>query len=77
MSVVAAGCGASTAIAYVGKHGSDHAGWIAICDYFGKFCSRVAASLGLGYLALLSFLLLTIVSTCKLRQLACSTASKS
>ncbi|KVI06139.1 CASP-like protein 1F1 [Cynara cardunculus var. scolymus] len=69
-TLLVAGCGAATAVAQVGKYGNTHAGWMPICDNFGKFCHKVSASLILGYLAMLCYLLLTVISANKARQVS-------
>ncbi|KAG8388122.1 hypothetical protein BUALT_Bualt02G0092900 [Buddleja alternifolia] len=67
-----AGCAAATAIAYVGKYGNSHTGWMAICDHFAKFCNRVKASAMLSYLAFAFYLILTIISACNSRRIIAS-----
>ncbi|KAL8464269.1 hypothetical protein ACS0TY_033969 [Phlomoides rotata] len=57
-----AGCAAATSVGYIGKHGNSHAGWAAICGYFGKFCSRATAASSLSYLAFIFYLILTVIS---------------
>ncbi|XP_057804878.1 CASP-like protein 1F1 [Salvia miltiorrhiza] len=62
-----AGCAAATAVGYVGKYGNSHAGWVGICGYFGKFCSKATAASSISYLALVAYLILTVVSANKSR----------
>ncbi|XP_042058947.1 CASP-like protein 1F1 isoform X2 [Salvia splendens] len=64
-----AGLGAAMAIAYVGKFGNSHSGWMQICDHFGKFCNRVIASSVVGFLGLFVYLILTIVSANQSRKI--------
>ncbi|XVF49541.1 hypothetical protein PTKIN_Ptkin04bG0021100 [Pterospermum kingtungense] len=69
MSLVLSGVAAATAIGYVGKYGNVHAGWMQICDKFGKFCHKVTASMILSYWSVLCLLVLTIVSANKSRHI--------
>lgn len=62
MTVVVAGCAAATAVGYVGRYGNSHTGWIPVCDHFEKFCDRLIVSVAFSYIALILFLLLTILS---------------
>ncbi|KAL0464074.1 UNVERIFIED_CONTAM: CASP-like protein 1F1 [Sesamum latifolium] len=64
-----AGCSAATAIAYVGKYGNNHSGWMPVCDNFGKFCNRIMTSGILSYLGFAVYLILTIISAKKSQQL--------
>lgn len=64
-----AGCAAATAVGYVGKYGNSHAGWTAICGYFAKFCNRATAASSLSYFALFFYLILTVISANKSRQI--------
>ncbi|PWA87805.1 CASP-like protein [Artemisia annua] len=68
-TLLAASCGAATTVAQIGKYGNNHAGWMPICDNFGKFCHKVAASLILGYIAIFCYLVLTVISANKARQI--------
>lgn len=65
MMCIVIGSSAATAIAYVGRHGNSHAGWMQICDHFGKFCNKVMASLLVSYAAAIIFTALTIWSSWK------------
>ncbi|KAI3521074.1 hypothetical protein L1887_10533 [Cichorium endivia] len=67
-SLMVGGFGAATSVAQVGKYGNSHAGWMPICDNFGKFCHKVMAALILSVLSIICFLLLTIISANKARQ---------
>ncbi|XP_076889738.1 CASP-like protein 1F1 [Bidens hawaiensis] len=69
MVLLAGGIGAATTVAQVGKYGNSYAGWMPICDNFGKFCHKVAPSLILGYLCLFCYLVLAIISANKARQM--------
>ncbi|XP_057767577.1 CASP-like protein 1F2 [Salvia miltiorrhiza] len=68
-TLLMAALAASWAIAYVGKFGNSHTGWIQICDHFGKFCNRGIASTLLGFLGVIIYLILTIVSANQSRQI--------
>ncbi|KAK9066357.1 hypothetical protein SSX86_013690 [Deinandra increscens subsp. villosa] len=67
--LLAGGTGAATSFAEVGKYGNSHAGWMPICDNFGKFCHKVSYSLILGYISVFCYLLLAIISANKARQI--------
>ncbi|EXB54908.1 hypothetical protein L484_008838 [Morus notabilis] len=69
LSLVLSGCAAATAVGYVGQYGNSHAGWSRICDHFEKYCKRVTTSAAFSYLAVLFFLVLTILSASKSRQI--------
>lgn len=60
--LVISGASAATAIAYVGKKGNSHSGWVPICDQFGKFCDHVAGALLASFLGTLMFMIVTIMS---------------
>ncbi|KAH6772030.1 hypothetical protein C2S53_015022 [Perilla frutescens var. hirtella] len=64
-----AGFAAWMAIAYVGKYGNSHTGWMPICDHFGKFCNRGIVSGIIGFLGIVVYLILTIISANKSRQI--------
>ncbi|KAG6385987.1 hypothetical protein SASPL_154871 [Salvia splendens] len=64
-----AACAAATAVGYVGKYGNSHAGWVAICGYFGKFCHKATAASSISYLALVVYLILTVMSANKARHI--------
>ncbi|KAK1433960.1 hypothetical protein QVD17_10878 [Tagetes erecta] len=67
--LLAAGAGAVTAFAQVGKYGNSNAGWMPVCDNFGKFCHKISSSLILGYIVLFCYVLLVIISANKARQI--------
>lgn len=54
----------STAIreGYIAKYGSDHMGWMTICNRVPKFCNRVTVSIALSSLSFASCFILTIIS---------------
>ncbi|KAF3786984.1 CASP-like protein 1F1 [Nymphaea thermarum] len=57
-ALLASGCSAATAVAYIAKNGNQHAGWLAICDYMDSYCSRGGISLACSYAAFVVFFLL-------------------
>lgn len=65
MTLLMAACAAATAVGYVGKYGNPHAGWMAFCGYFDRYCDRVTASLTLSYIGCLFYFFLTIISASK------------
>ena len=60
---------AATAVGYVGKYGNSLAGWVAICGYLGEFCRKATAASSISYFALLVYLILTVISANKSRQI--------
>ncbi|KAF9622391.1 hypothetical protein IFM89_031194 [Coptis chinensis] len=65
MVFVLIGSAAATAIGYLGRYGNSHAGWMPICDHFGKFCHKTMASLVFSYISVLLFTILIIWSSWK------------
>ncbi|MFX6533065.1 CASP domain-containing protein [Acinetobacter baumannii] len=61
------GCGAATAVGYIGEKGNSHIGWTAVCDHFGKFCNRALVSIGLSYVGIFFYLILTVIYAYKSR----------
>ncbi|KAF5473090.1 hypothetical protein F2P56_009732 [Juglans regia] len=53
---------AAMAVAYVGKKGNIHAGWLPICGEVAKFCNQATGALISGLLAAIMYLLLLIYS---------------
>ncbi|KAK9267316.1 hypothetical protein L1049_009739 [Liquidambar formosana] len=53
---------AALAIAYVGKKGNSHAGWLPICGQFPKFCNHVGGALIAGFVAALAYMVLLLYS---------------
>ncbi|XP_073147880.1 CASP-like protein 1F1 [Henckelia pumila] len=64
-----AGCAAATAVGFVGKYGVNEAGWLPLCDHFPPFCNRCTMATGLSYVSFLLYILLTIISANKSRQI--------
>ncbi|GAB4860369.1 hypothetical protein Ancab_035527 [Ancistrocladus abbreviatus] len=69
MSLLLGGSAAASAIGYVGKYGTEQAGWLPICDHFGKFCNRVTASVMLSFASTALFLCLTVISAINSRRI--------
>ncbi|KAL8113932.1 CASP-like protein 1F1 [Apium graveolens] len=67
MTLLMAGCSAATAMGYVGKYGNSHAGWMPICEYFDKYCSRITIAVTLSYIAFFLYFFLTLLSASKSR----------
>lgn len=57
-ALLASGCSAATAVAYIAKNGNEHAGWLAICGYMDSYCNRGGISLACSYAAFIVFFLL-------------------
>ncbi|KAL8140487.1 hypothetical protein V2J09_006508 [Rumex salicifolius] len=53
---------AAVAMAYVGKKGNSHAGWLPICGQVPKFCSGATGALISAFIAMLLYFLLLIYS---------------
>ncbi|XP_021740376.1 CASP-like protein 1C3 [Chenopodium quinoa] len=53
---------AALAIAYVGKKGNTHAGWLAICGQVPKFCDQTSAALAVGFVAAIIYFVLLLYS---------------
>ncbi|KAI4304367.1 hypothetical protein MLD38_039888 [Melastoma candidum] len=51
---------AALAIAYVGKKGESHAGWLPICKQVPRFCNEATGSLAAGFLAALLYMVLVL-----------------
>ncbi|KAL3835367.1 hypothetical protein ACJIZ3_010103 [Penstemon smallii] len=64
-----AGCAAATAVGYIGKYGNNYTGWMPICDHFAKFCHKIIFAALLSYFGILLYLILTIISANKSRQI--------
>ncbi|KAJ4974846.1 hypothetical protein NE237_008020 [Protea cynaroides] len=62
MSLLLAACAAATAIGEIGIHGNNHTTWMPICNRVPKFCHRVKSAIIFSYLALVMYLILTILS---------------
>ncbi|KAH9602475.1 hypothetical protein KSS87_007978 [Heliosperma pusillum] len=63
MTVLISACGAASSIGYVGIYGQTETFWTKICNNVGKFCVKVAISVGFSYAAFLCLFVLTIVSS--------------
>ncbi|ERN06223.1 CASP-like protein 1F1 isoform X1 [Amborella trichopoda] len=60
--VVMAGSSGATAMAWLGKYGNPHTGWLPICGTFKSFCFRAAFSLSLSYVSFFALFLLILLS---------------
>ncbi|PRQ28929.1 putative casparian strip membrane protein [Rosa chinensis] len=58
--LLASSVSSALAIAYVGKKGNTHAGWLPICGQVPKFCKHVTAALVAGFIAAILYFLLVI-----------------
>lgn len=57
------GAGAvATEVLYLAYKGDEQITWSELCPYYGRFCNKVAASLVISFLALLCFILLSLIS---------------
>ncbi|XP_058103004.1 CASP-like protein 1F2 [Magnolia sinica] len=61
MGLTIAASSAATSIGYLGRYGNSHIGWTAICDNFGKFCNKVGISVIFSFVAILPFIILTLI----------------
>ncbi|KAK6917542.1 Casparian strip membrane protein domain [Dillenia turbinata] len=53
---------AAMAVAYVGKKGNTHAGWLPVCGQVPKFCDHVTGALISGFIANILYFLLLLYS---------------
>ncbi|XP_074272218.1 CASP-like protein 1C1 [Silene latifolia] len=53
---------AAMAIAYIGKKGNSHAGWLPICGQVPKFCDQSTAALAVGFVSAIVYFVLLIYS---------------
>lgn len=60
--------GAATAVGMLGREGNSHVQWNKVCNVFGGFCDRVAASVVLSLLGALVFVVLASVAVLRLRK---------
>ncbi|KAL9234059.1 hypothetical protein vseg_008974 [Gypsophila vaccaria] len=60
--VLTSSISAAMAIAYVGKKGNSHAGWLPICGQVPKFCDQSTAALVVGFVAVIVYFVLLIYS---------------
>ncbi|KAI4372481.1 hypothetical protein MLD38_010705 [Melastoma candidum] len=62
LGLVASTAGTAGATAYIGFEGNKNAGWAKICDVYGTFCHRVAASIIISLIAGIVLIILIILS---------------
>ncbi|OIT22849.1 PREDICTED: CASP-like protein 1F1 [Nicotiana attenuata] len=69
MALLLAGTAAATTIGFVGKYGENQSGWMPICDSVPKFCHKVIKSIIFGFLGVIFYLCLTIISANQSRKI--------
>ncbi|KAK1417888.1 hypothetical protein QVD17_27023 [Tagetes erecta] len=62
LGIMGSAIGAAGAIAYIGFKGNKHTQWKEVCNMYGSFCGRIAASLTLSVLPSFALLLLIWLS---------------
>lgn len=60
--LLSSGIGAGSAVGVLGAKGNTHVGWKKVCNYYGKFCRHVAASLLVSFVGMVGLLLLIILA---------------
>ncbi|PSS05722.1 CASP-like protein [Actinidia chinensis var. chinensis] len=60
--LLTSGVSAALAIAYVGKKGNSHAGWLPICGPVENYCHHVGGALASGFVAVLIYMILLLYS---------------
>ncbi|KAF6155826.1 hypothetical protein GIB67_039157 [Kingdonia uniflora] len=58
--LLASSFSAALAIAYLGKKGNSHAGWLPLCDQVPKFCDHVTGALIAGLAGVIIYLVLLL-----------------
>ncbi|OVA14929.1 Uncharacterized protein family UPF0497 [Macleaya cordata] len=58
--LLTSGVSAALAIAYVGKKGNSHAGWLPICGQVTDFCDHVTGALIAGFAGVIIYLLVLL-----------------
>lgn len=59
--------GASSAeVVYLAENGDDATLWMSACEPFGRFCHKVTASITITFVALICYVLLSLISSYKL-----------
>ncbi|KAJ4783014.1 CASP-like protein [Rhynchospora pubera] len=53
-------------ILYLAEKGDREVSWSEVCSYFGSFCQKTKVSLGLHFVALLCFIVLSLISAFRL-----------
>ncbi|KAL3511107.1 hypothetical protein ACH5RR_030508 [Cinchona calisaya] len=62
LALLSAGASAAAAIVYLAHNGNSSANWFAICQQFQNFCQRISGSLIGSFVAVVSVVLLVILS---------------
>ena len=60
--LLTSGVSAALAIAYVGKKGNSHAGWLPICGPVENYCHHVGGALASGFIGVLIYMILLLYS---------------
>jgi len=63
--IVAAGA-VSTEILYLAENGNTTTAWSSACGSFGRFCNKVTASIAITFVAVLCYVLISLISSYKL-----------
>ncbi|CAI0391291.1 unnamed protein product [Linum tenue] len=63
-----AAAAAAAAIVYLAHNGNSNTNWLAICQQFGDFCQKVSGAVVAGFVAVLMFVVLVILSAVALRR---------
>ncbi|GLJ39110.1 hypothetical protein SUGI_0797170 [Cryptomeria japonica] len=61
VALISSAASAAMAYAYIGLKGNSHTGWHKICNVYDKFCRYVGAALGVSFVGLNAFSLLTLI----------------
>ncbi|KAF3325402.1 CASP-like protein [Carex littledalei] len=57
---------AASEILYLAEKGNQEVSWSEVCSYFGSFCKKTKVSLGLHFVALVCFIVLSLISAFRL-----------
>ncbi|CAN8230609.1 unnamed protein product [Cochlearia groenlandica] len=52
---------------YIGKYGNKHAGWLPICSYVHRYCTRVTLSLAMSLATFVLLFILTVLTASSAR----------
>jgi len=63
--ILAAGA-VSTEVLYLAEKGNTDTTWSSACGSFGRFCNKVTASVTITFVAVLCYVLLSLISSYKL-----------
>lgn len=62
LALLTAGASAAAATVYLAHNGNSSANWIAFCQQYQNFCQRISGSLIGSFVAVVSIVLLVILS---------------